>query len=915
LAVDSSAAAAVAWAKLALDQVAARLAVDPDTGLDDDEVKQRLDRFGPNRLKEQAARTFWQMLLDQFKEVLVLILIAAAAVSGFLGEWADVAVIMIIVVLNAILGAVQENRAEQSLAALKQLSSPVATVVRGGQRREVPAAELVPGDVVLLEAGDYVPADLYLAEAANLMVDESTLTGESLPVQKRAVSLQGEAEGIGDLHSLAFSGTVATYGRGSGIVYATGMDTALGRIAGLLQQEQNEPTPLQRRMAEAGKKLGLAAGILVLVVFVSGVLRGLDVLNMFLIAVSLAVAAIPEGLPAIVTVVLALGVQRMARHRAIIRRLPAVETLGTATVIATDKTGTLTQNQMTVTRIAAGEQVVRVTGEGYMTEGEFVTYDEGERVSPKHEPSLALTLLAGVMANDAALAREIEGIAGDPTEGALVVAAAKAGLRQEQLQVQLPREAELPFDSERKLMTTLHRVEEPPNLSLPVELEEGDYISFTKGAPDVVLGRATAVVKDGRIIPLGEDERQRFAAANSGMAGEALRVLAMAVKVWPGKPAALSQEEGEQGLVLAGLVGMIDPPRPEAKESVEAARRAGITTVMVTGDYRDTAVAIAQELNIWEQGAEVLTGAQLEKLTDSELASRVDRIRVYARVAPEHKLRIVKAFKEKGEVVAVTGDGVNDSPALKGADIGAAMGITGTDVAKGAADMVLADDNFATIVAAVKEGRVIYANIRKAIHYLLSCNVGEIAAIFTAIILGLNSPLTAIQILWVNLVTDGPPALAMGVDPPEPGVMDQPPRKMDEGVFAGGLWQEMLWQGVFIGLLTLGVYAWGQANFGHTVGGSMAFGTLAFSQLFHSFNTRSRRRSLFEIGLTSNRYHLMAAAGSALLLLAVFFVPAVRPYFKLTALSSSQWLIMLASSFVIIPAVEIVKFFRARFAR
>ncbi|BAS29211.1 ATPase [Limnochorda pilosa] len=912
------------WATTDSLVVAQELGVAPDRGLSQEEAARRLAAHGPNRLEEPPGRSFARMLWDQVTEILVLILLGAAVLSAVLGEWADVAVILLIVVLNAFLGASQECRAEASLAALKRMGAPGARVVREGHLREVAAQELVPGDVIQVEAGDHVPADARILEAAALRVDESALTGESEPVEKGPAPLDATGvHGLGDLGNLLFSGTTVAYGRARAVVYATGMRTALGRIAGLLASEPAEATPLQRRMAEVGRTLGLAAGVLVAVVFIVGLLRGQPIIQMLLTAVSLAVAAIPEGLPAIVTIVLALGVQRMAERRAIVRRLPAVETLGTATVIASDKTGTLTLNRMTVTHLVTPVAEYGVSTDGTGDGPEAATGEGGGAgtatlllAGPPADglaADLAWLLAGAALANDARVEEE-DGVwrpVGDPTETALLEAARRLGLELTELEQALPRQAELPFDSDRKRMTTFHLVGDQARVVLGDRRDlagRGPVLAFTKGAPDLVLERCSRILRGEGTDLLDETERARILEANDRMARGALRVLAVACRSWDAVPEPLEAETAERDLILLGLVGMIDPPRAEAAASVQEARRAGIRTLMVTGDHATTAEAIARSLSLAGPGDPgALSGRELDRLDDEALRETVRRVSLFARVSPEHKLRIVRALKANGEVVAVTGDGVNDAPALKGADIGCAMGITGTDVAREAADMVLADDNYATIVSAVREGRVIYANIRKSIHYLLSCNVGEIVAIFFGIALGMGSPLTPIQILWVNLVTDGLPALALGVEPPEPGVMDRSPRNPRESVFGGGIGGLTIWQGALIGLLTLGVFAWARQMGDLARAQTLAFATLAFAQLAHSFNVRSAFGSLFRIGWFSNRPLLLAVATSGLLQCAVLVLPFLAPFFDVTGLSSREAAVIAAASVAPWVVVEGVK--------
>lgn len=893
------------WAQADAVYVLNELGSDPQKGLSSEEAARRLKEYGPNRLAAAPRRTFFQMLWEQLTEPLVLILFGAAVLSAVLAEWTDVVVILAIALLNAVLGASQERRAEASLEALKRMGAPTARVVRDGHVRHVPVEEIVPGDVLLLEAGDSVPADARVLEAASLQADESTFTGESEPVTKRVEPLDPpKVHGFGDLANLVFNGTTITYGRGAAVVYATGMNTALGKIAGLLADEPDEQTPLQRKMAEVGRTLGLAAGVLVLLVFVIGLLQGQALVDMLMTSVSLAVAAIPEGLPAIVTIVLALGVQRMAERRAIVRRLPAVETLGAATVIASDKTGTLTLNRMTVTHLVTFAGEVRL---------EVEAGDKTSELDGPPAPDVAWLVAGGALANDARLEEEKGEVkpVGDPTETALLLAARRLGLSLEALARAVPREVELPFDSERKRMTTFHRLSEASERFLPDASQLGPVIAFTKGAPDVVLERCSRVLTADGIRPLSASDRERMLAENARLAYQSLRVLAVACRPWPAPPDPLEPETAEQDMIFIGLIGMLDPPRPEVAQSIQEAKEAGIRTLMVTGDHAATAAAIAKRLDLIDSDeARVISGRELDDMDDQALREAVKMVNVFARVSPEHKLRIVRALKANGAVVAVTGDGVNDAPALKGADIGCAMGVTGTDVSRAAADMVLADDNYATIVAAVREGRVIYDNIRKAIHYLLSCNIGEIVAIFLGIALGLGSPLTPIQILWVNLVTDGLPALALGVEPAEPGIMRRRPRQPKESVFSGGLGVNIIWQGLLLGLLTLGVYWWGLNHGTPAEARTLAFATLAFTQLAHSFNVRSADASLFAIGWLSNRPLLLAVAASALLQIVVLTVPFLSTVFDVTAPAAHRWWPLLPATVTPWVVVELIKALR-----
>ena len=874
-----------AWYRKSILEAAAELETDLTTGLTHSTVAGRLEKYGPNELQAQQGPTVWQKILSQLKDFLILLLLGAAVISLFLGETSDAIVIFLVVVLNTVLGVVQELKAEKALSALEELTAPLAKVHREGQTREVAAKELVPGDLILLEAGDFVPADARLVTADSLQVNESALTGESVPVAKEAEFTAAEDLPLGDQKNMVFKGTIVTFGRGRALVTGTGMDTELGRIAGLLQTGPEEKTPLQKRLDSFGKQIGLLAIGVCLFIFLVGILRGNRFYEMFLVAVSLAVAAIPEGLPAIITIVLALGVQRMAGQKAIIRRLPAVETLGSATVICSDKTGTLTQNAMTVRRIVTGTADYAVTGEGLKAEGEF---RRGEApVTVEEQPLLELILKIGALCNDAEFLPEEAQIIGDPTEGALVVAAAKAGMTRKELQATYPRTQEYPFDSVRKRMSTVHQGTLVPKLA--GEKGEDRHWLLVKGAPDLVLENCQWW--------LGEDGPQELTAArkvellkvNHQLATEALRVLAFAFR--PDPPSGSPVEEVEKDLTFVGFMGMIDPPRPEAKAALQVCQEAGIAVKMITGDHRDTAVAIAEQLGLAGSTEAVLVGAELEALDGAELAQRVDGVSVFARVSPEHKVRIVDALKQNGAIVAMTGDGVNDAPALKKADIGAAMGQTGTDVAKEAADMVLADDNFATIVRAVQEGRVIFENIKKTVYFLLSCNLGEIVTIFTAILLGWPVPLYPIQILWVNLVTDSLPALALGVDPPEGDIMKRPPLHPEEGLFDRKARMLLGVFGVFIAAVTLTAFRLGLRE-SVPKGETMAFATLGLCQLVHAYNFRSLTTSLWRRGIFQNKQLVWASATSAFLHLIVFFTPWLRGIFRTELLPLNDWLIV-----------------------
>lgn len=852
--------------------------VDPAHGLQEAEADRRRCHHGPNLLAQARTRGPLALLLDQFRDFMILVLVAAALISGVLGDWIDTLAILVIVLLNAVIGFVQAWRADRAMAALRQLAAMQATVLRGGQVLVVPASELVPGDIVLLEAGNQVPADLRLLDIAQLKVDESALTGESVTVEKHARQLHGQHHALGDRLNMAFKGTTATHGRARGLVVATGMATELGQVASLLQGAPSQGlgavlagdrmTPLQLRLADFGRRLALAVLGICAVIFVVGVLRGEDPVLMMLTAVSLAVAAIPEALPAVVTVLLALGARRMARQNALIRRLPAVETLGSVTFICSDKTGTLTQNRMHVEQLWATNW----------------HWQHGQPLPPASQELLH----AAALCNDA---RRSHGSHwhGDPTETALAQAALDAGLDKGTLEAQWPRVQELPFDSERKRMSTVHRG------------ADGALLVYVKGAPESVLPLC-----DG-------SDLQAVLNQALAMAAQGLRVLALARRPLTALPAAGQEATLEQGLQFIGLVGLIDPPRPQAQAAVRDCLSAGITPVMITGDHPATALAIARRLGIVHDGhdVEVLTGAELVTMDEPLLHERVASVRVYARVDPAQKIRIVQALQAHGEFVAMTGDGVNDAPALKRADIGVAMGRGGTDVAREAASLVLLDDNFATIVRAVREGRRIYDNIRKFVRYALTGNSGEIWVIFLAPLLGLPIALLPIHILWVNLVTDGLPGLALAREPAERGIMQRPPRPPQESLFAHGLWQHVLWVGLLMAGLCLGLQAWAQAT-GNPHGPSMVFTTLTLAQMAHVLAIRSERDSLFTLGLRSNLALLGAVLLTLLLQLATLYVPALNPVFKTAPLSALELGLCFGAAVVVLLAVELEKLLRRR---
>ena len=868
-----------------------------ESGLSAQEAASRLARYGKNELKEGKRKSLLQKFLEQFKDFMVIVLLAAAIISGFLGEIADAAIIFLVVALNAVLGVFQEAKAEKALDALKQMAAPYARVKRDGRIAAVRADELVPGDIVLMEAGDYIPADVRLIEAARLKIEEAVLTGESVPAEKTIQPLEQADLVIGDRVNMAYLGSSVTYGRGMGVVTATGMETEVGKIAGYLAGDEQDTTPLQRKLTELGKTLTVGVLVIAVIIFAAGMLQGRGFLDMFLTAVSIAVAAIPEGLPAIVTIVLAMGVQKMAKRNAIIRKLPAVETLGSTEIICSDKTGTLTQNKMTVKRLFFGGEW---QGDERHLPSDPAGPASGPASDPASDPAKERLLQIMSLCNDAKMAEPGSGepskLVGDPTETALVAYAEAQGMRKRELEGRLPRRAEIPFDSDRKLMTTFH--EEAP----------GQYLVFTKGAPDVLAGRCTEIAVGGKVEELDGGHLERIHQANREMAGQALRVLAMAYHRADALPTDPRPEDWEKGMIFVGLAGMIDPPREEVKAAVEVCRGAGIRPVMITGDHKDTAAAIARELGILTPGDEAITGSELDKLSPEEFAAQVERYSVYARVSPEHKVRIVRAWQDKGKVVAMTGDGVNDAPALKTADIGVGMGITGTDVSKGASDMVLSDDNFSTIVVAVEEGRKVYGNIKKAIQYLLSANIGEVLTLFVATMFGAVI-LFPIHILWINLVTDTFPALALGVEKSEKGVMKRPPRPASASVFAEGAGWTILYQGVLEAAIVLGIFFYALDRYSSPEAITMAFAALGLVQITHAFNVRSQRESIFRIGLLSNRWMLLAAGAYTLLLLIVMLVPFLRDVFSLTALGREQWSLVIGGALLIVVIVEIIKVF------
>ncbi|BBI34540.1 calcium-translocating P-type ATPase, SERCA-type [Cohnella abietis] len=896
-----------AWHQLSEDQLLEVLDSNLTTGLTLDEAANRLQQLGPNELEEKKGESPLKLLLNQFKDFMVLVLLGATVISGLLGEMLDALTIVAIIIINGVLGFYQEFRAERSLRALKELSAPYAKVIRGGEYHDIPARELVAGDVVLLESGDRVPADLRFTECNQCSIDEAALTGESVPVVKEAARIAADELPLGDRKNCGYLGTMVTRGTARGVVTVTGMNTEMGKIANLIQQTEEADTPLQHRLEQLGKILIIVSIILTVVVVLAGILHGQPMYEMFLAGVSLAVAAIPEGLPAIVTIALALGVQRMIKRRAIVRKLPSVETLGCASVICSDKTGTLTQNKMTVTQVWLGGRAIEVSGEGYEPVGSL--REGGKGIDAKGDSSLRrLTQIAALCNNsDLSEQEKIEDpkkrkagkgeqtlgqakewkIKGDPTEGALLVLAAKTGLHKTSLQSLYTRVKEFPFDSERKRMSVLVS-------------HQGGKLICTKGAPDLLVGQCSYVLWGDQVVPFTATLKQKVLSANEAMAKDSLRVLGLAFREVKSFDECDSNEQAENGLIFVGLTGMMDPPRREVKEAIAKCRQAGIKTVMITGDHGTTAEAIAKKLGIMVRGGRVVTGGELSNMDDNELEAIADDIQVYARVSPEHKLRIVQALQRRGHVVAMTGDGVNDAPAVKAADIGIAMGISGTDVTKEASALVLADDNFSSIVAAVEEGRGIYENIRKFIRYLLASNVGEIMTMFMAMMAGFPLPLVPIQILWVNLVTDGLPAMALGVDQAESDLMQHKPRSAKENIFARRLGWKIISRGILIGICTLAAFVLAlNEGAGHSQqlihAQTVAFATLVMAQLIHVFDCRSSR-SIFHRNMFENKFLVVAVLSSLVLMLLVLYVEPLQPVFKTVPLNLRDWALVIVAA-------------------
>ena len=956
---NSRPALAKAWHTLNVEKTLLELGTNAETGLTTQQVEERLQQYGSNELEETAGRSSWEILLDQFKNIMLVMLIVVAIISGVLDlvalkqgkadggvPFKDTIAIMAIVILNGILGYLQESRAEKALAALKRLSSPKVRVMRDGKPVEIDGKQLVPGDIMLLEAGVQVSADARLIEASNLQIREAALTGEAHAVNKQVDVHLGDETPLGDRVNLVYQGTEVVHGRGTAIVTGTGMRTELGKIAEMLQAVESEPTPLQQRMTQLGNVLVTGSLVLVVLVVIGGMLKSyLDtgrfdggvLQELVEVSLSMAVAVVPEGLPAVITVTLALGTQRMVRRNALIRKLPAVETLGSVTTICSDKTGTLTQNKMVVQQLATVEQKFSVTGEGYTPRGEFKI--DNQAIRAEQYPELQTLLIACVVCNDAVLQQDVPKsqengtgkgtpksadewiILGDPTEGALLSLAGKSGLEKDSLSRQLKRVGEFPFSSERKRMSVMCQGR---TQNVAQHAQDAPFVMFTKGSPELILERCKTYQQGNTVKSLTDTQRQQILEQNNQMAGAGLRVLGFAYKPLESVPPEASEDSTERELVWLGLVGMLDAPRTEVRDAVARCRDAGIRPIMITGDHQLTAQAIAQSLGIAKVGDRVLIGQELQRLSQEELEQEVGNVNIYARVSPEHKLRIVKALQSRGEFTAMTGDGVNDAPALKQADIGIAMGITGTDVSKEASDMVLLDDNFATIVAATEEGRVVYTNIRRFIKYILGSNIGEVLVIAAAPIIGLGGvPLTPLQILWMNLVTDGLPALALAVEPPEPDVMKRPPFSPRESIFAKGLGSYMVRIGIVFAIITIALMVWAY-NHTHAAGyqgdkdtwKTMVFTTLCIAQMGHALAVRSISRLVIQVNPFSNPYLLWAVVVTTALQLALVYVPPLQNFFGTHFLNLTELAICLGFSSLLFVWVELEKlFFRFYFSR
>lgn len=907
------------WYQTSIAAVARQFETNSENGLSSEEAQRRLERLGPNRLEESKKKPLIEKIIEQFKDPLVIILIVAAILSMFTGDKVESLLIIAIVVLNALLSIYQEGKAEDAVAALQKMSSPNAQVIRGGKVISIKSDQLVPGDLVILETGSIVPADLRLISSSNLQIDESSFTGESVAVEKDAEAIYTKERGIGDRSNFAYSSTIVTYGHGRGLVTATGKETEIGKIASTIQSYEEEPTPLQKKLAVLSGQLGKLILAISVVVALLGLIAGNEIMEIIMTSISLAVAAIPEGMTAVVTIVLAIGMNRMAQRHAIVKKLLSVETLGTTTVICSDKTGTLTQNEMTVTRIFNNGKVYEVSGTGYAANGE-ISFG-GKPVSGSEDENLRIMLAIAVCDNDAKISEEdgVYNCLGDPTEGALLTMASKAGLNPERLHEEIPRLDEIPFDSTRKMMTTFNS-----------NFFKGKISSFTKGAPDIIISNCDYALLDGKVVEFTPELKNRALDINNEFARSALRCLAYGYRIWDELPEkkSMNSENVERGMIFAGLTGMIDPPRPEVKDAIAKTKSAGIKTLMITGDYLETALAIGRELGIAESYEETIVGAQLNGKTLEEMQEIVKQKKVFARVSPENKVQIVDALKANGEIVAMTGDGVNDAPAIKKADIGISMGITGTDVAKNTAEVILTDDNFATIVGAVEEGRIIFANIKKFINFLLSCNVGEVLVIAVAMIIDIimiasgsaNSfpvPLSPIMLLWLNLVTDSLPALALGMEPGEPDIMKHHPRNPNEPIIDKEMMRSIIVQAIAIGAATLGAFSIGYYYFGRGMepeqmlaqGRTLAFATLILAELFRAMAARSNRYPLKQIGWFTNKYIIGSILVGIALLLLVIYVPVMRNLFDIAFMGPKEWLPVLILSIVPFAATEVYESF------
>ena len=878
------------------EEILQELATDPKSGLTASEAAARLEKYGPNKIESSNKKSLWKKILDQIIDPMVLLLIAASIISAFTGDKVEAIIIIAIVLINAIMSIYQEGQAEDSVAALQKMSSPEATVVRDGKRGMVKADDLVPGDIVILETGDIIPADIRLLDSRNLQIDESSLTGESVAVEKDANEVYTEDAGIGDRKNSAFSSSIVTYGHGEGVITKTGHETEIGKIATSLDSVEDKETPLQRQLKDLSKKLAVMVLIVCAMVFVVGYFRSeMDILENFMVAVSLAVAAIPEGLTAVVTIVLSIGMNRMVERKAIVKNLVSVETLGSTTAICSDKTGTLTQNEMTITKIFTDFKEFDVEGSGYTPRGDIKL--DGKTIEDDQQIKLLMTIAS--YSNDANLIEkdEVYEITGDPTEGAMLTLAEKWGIVQEDLNESYPRIDEIPFDSDRKMMTTFHEI-------------DGVFYAMTKGAPDIMIKNSSKIMVDGKLTDFTEDMKKEVMEENTNLARQALRVMAYSFKPYESlEGEELTTENIERDMVFVGLTGMIDPPRPEAKAAVAECHASGIDVIMITGDYFETALAIAKDLGIASDASQAMQGSELNNKTDAEIQEIVKTKRIFARVSPQNKVQLVNALQANGEIVAMTGDGVNDAPAIKNADIGISMGITGTDVAKDTADMILVDDNFATIVNAVEEGRVIFSNIKKFVSFLLSCNIAEVLIVFLSILFGLPSPLTPIQLLWLNLITDAFPALALGVEPAEADIMERDPRDPKESILAGTTGKNVIIQSISITVAVLLAYVIGlKYIFPGNIEGAhtIVFATLITSELLRAFSVRSERYTLKELGWFTNKNLVKANLLSFSLLLIVMYVPVLRNLFELD-LITWQWAIILVLAFIPLIIGEIRK--------